>query len=75
MKKPIKAKTSRSALARGNGPLLRSLLKQLDELLKTNHRQSQEFQLLKEEVESLRRELSLTMESLADLPFVSGVLH
>ncbi|MCC7344250.1 MAG: hypothetical protein IT573_04875 [Deltaproteobacteria bacterium] len=55
--------------------LLKSLLKQMDELLVTNRRQSHEVQMLKEEVEGLRRDLSITMESLAELPYVSGMLH
>ena len=58
-----------------NKGLLKSLLKQMDELLVTNRRQSHEVQMLKEEVEGLRRDLSITMESLAELPFVSGMLH
>ncbi len=75
MSKIPKARRPRPALARGNGPLLRSLLRQMDELVATNQKQSQEFRLLKEEMENLRRELLLTMESIVDLPFVSGVLH
>ncbi|KAB2841977.1 hypothetical protein F9K50_02960 [bacterium] len=58
-----------------NKVLLKSLLKQMDELLVTNRRQSHEVQMLKEEVEGLRRDLSITMESLAELPYVSGMLH
>lgn len=58
-----------------NKVLLKSLLKQMDELLVTNQRQSHEVQMLKEEVEGLRRDLSITMESLAELPYVSGMLH
>ncbi len=58
-----------------NKALLKSLSKQLDELLVTNRRQREEVQMLKEEVEGLRRDLSITMESLAELPFVSGMLH
>ncbi|MFO1462350.1 MAG: hypothetical protein U1F66_01090 [bacterium] len=54
---------------------MKSLLKQLDELLVTNRRQREEVQMLKEEVEGLRRDLSITMESLAELPYVSGMLH
>ncbi|MCE9625531.1 MAG: hypothetical protein K8R69_08810 [Deltaproteobacteria bacterium] len=58
-----------------NKGLLKSLSKQMEELLVTNRRQSHEVQMLKEEVEGLRRDLSITMESLAELPFVSGMLH
>ena len=67
---PLKAPASKDQKA-----LLKSLLKQMDELLVTNRRQSQEVQMLKEEVEGLRRDLSITMESLAELPYVSGTLH
>ena len=71
-KPPSKLKPS---LARGQGPMLRSLLKQMDVLIESNRKQNEEFHRLKEELEGLRREFTLTMESLADLPFVSGVLH
>jgi hypothetical protein len=69
---PLKASTVNT---KDNKVLLKSLLKQMDELLVTNRRQSHEVQMLKEEVEGLRRDLSITMESLAELPFVSGMLH
>ena len=69
---PLKAPQQNT---KDNKVLLKSLLKQMDELLVTNRRQSHEVQMLKEEVEGLRRDLSITMESLAELPFVSGMLH
>lgn len=66
---------SGSVNSKDNKALMKSLLKQLDELLVTNRRQREEVQMLKEEVEGLRRDLSITMESLAELPYVSGMLH
>ena len=77
MKKSVKRRNGKSPTVNGkeNKALMKFLLKQMDELLSTNRRQSQEVQMLKEEVEGLRRDLSITMESLAELPFVSGMLH
>ena len=77
MKKILKRSPLKSPQqnTKDNKVLLKSLLKQMDELLVTNRRQSHEVQMLKEEVEGLRRDLSITMESLAELPFVSGMLH
>jgi hypothetical protein len=77
MKKSAKRSNGKVRTVNGkeNKALMKFLLKQMDELLSTNRRQSQEVQMLKEEVEGLRRDLSITMESLAELPFVSGMLH
>lgn len=55
--------------------LIRSMAKQLDELIANHREQNREVQALKEEIEGLRRELSITMESIAELPFVSGTIH
>jgi peptidoglycan hydrolase CwlO-like protein len=52
-----------------------SLVQQIESLLSLQQKQHQEVVKLKEEIEGLRRDLSITMESLAELPFVSGVLH
>ena len=75
MKKAPKRIPLKAPAPKDQKALLKSLLKQMDELLVTNRRQSQEVQMLKEEVEGLRRDLSITMESLAELPYVSGTLH
>ncbi len=52
-----------------------ALSQQIESLLSLQQKHHQEVMKLKEEVEGLRRDLSITMESLAELPFVSGVLH
>ncbi|HKX11989.1 MAG TPA: hypothetical protein VJR29_14125 [bacterium] len=75
MKKAPKRVPLKAPAPKDQKALLKSLLKQMDELLVTNRRQSQEVQMLKEEVEGLRRDLSITMESLAELPYVNGTLH
>jgi hypothetical protein len=77
MKKTVKSSSSRSRSGNTKREtyLMRVLVKQLDELIAAHREQQREVQLLKEEIEGLRRDFSITMESIADLPFVSGMIH
>lgn len=73
--RPVTARSSASSRRHRERYLIRAMAKQLDELIANHRDQSREVQLLKEEIEGLRRELSITMESIAELPFVSGTIH
>jgi len=75
MKKSEKKAPPQQQRKRREQYLIRSMAKQLDELIANHRDQSREVQSLKEEIEGLRRELSITMESIAELPFVSGTVH
>lgn len=54
---------------------IQSLSKKVDKILKTQAKQEKMFKELQEELESLSRDFSLTIETLTDHPLVSGVLH
>jgi len=72
MKKPIAARAPRS---RNVTLQLSTILKRMDEVLAENRQHRDEIKALKSEIEDLRREVCITMESIAELPFVSGVIH
>jgi len=72
MKKPSGPRASRS---RNVTLQLSTILKRMDEVLSENRQHRDEIKALKTEIEDLRREVSITMESIAELPFVSGVIH
>lgn len=75
MKKPTRTKVPRAPRTRNAALQLATIQKRLDEMLQAQSRNAAAVGELKREIEELRRDFSITMESLADLPFVSGSLH
>jgi len=69
MKKIAKPRSRNTSLQ------LNTILKRLEESLENQKQHRKEVQTLKEEIEALRREINMTMESLAELPYVSGMVH
>jgi len=63
------------ARSRNTALQLNTILKRLEESMDAQRLQRKEIQDLKDEIEALRREITMTMESLAELPYVSGMVH
>ncbi len=74
MKIPTPPK-SRAPRSRNSSLQFKTIFKHLNELLEMNRQQVQELTALKGEIEHLRRDLSFTLETLAEHPYVSGMVH
>jgi len=70
-----KTPSPRMARSRNTALQLNTILKRLEESMDAQRLQRKEIQDLKDEIEALRREITMTMESLAELPYVSGMVH
>jgi hypothetical protein len=74
MQNPLR-KNPRASRSRNLSLQLATVQKRLEELLVAQRKHSASFEEIKREIEDLRRDFNITMESLADLPYVSGSLH